>query len=493
MNSQVRKLFLLVLVMFLVLGSAVTLVQFVAAPGLYANPYNSRRLVQAAERDRGPIIVAGNPIAYSERVNASNKFQRTYAEGPTYAAVTGYFSAANFYATELEEAADEILEGDTSELFWQRLRSLVAGRPRQGGGVELTLDPALQKEAAAALAGRKGAVVAMNARTGAILALYSSPSYDPNPLASLDYDVAGESTQQLQGDPDRPLTNRAIAGDRYHPGSVFKLLTAAVMLEDGIGPDTLLDSPPSITLPQTDVTLSNIEGDDCGSGNVSLTEAFARSCNTTFALATEKMKDNELGAMAERFGFGTSFDVPMPVTASYFPEVLTPPELAMSAIGQFDVSVTPMQMAMVTAAIANDGKMMQPYLIDAVVDSDNKQLSVTKPREISQPIKPEIASQLGAMMVQVVEAPYGTGAQMAIPGLTVAAKTGTAETGIEDMTDAWAVAYAPAGILAEDSANVAPIVVAVVVEGDDADPSPHGGPVAGPIARALLEVANNEH
>lgn len=488
MNSQVRKIFLLVLIMFLVLGCAVTLIQFVNAPSLYANAYNSRRLVQAAEKDRGPIIVAGTPVAYSDRVGDKNQFQRSYAQGLTYAPITGYFSAANFYATELEEAADEILEGDTSELFWQRLRSLVAGRPRKGGGVDLTINPQMQQAAVNGLGGRPGAVVAMNARTGAVLALYSSPSYDPNPLASLDYEVASETAQKLQADPDRPLVNRAIAGDRYHPGSVFKLITAAAMLEDGVTPDTLLESPVSMTLPNTEVSLSNIDGESCGSGNVSLTEAFARSCNTTFAIASQNMPDGKLKETAERFGFGTSFNVPMPVTASYFPDDTTAAELAMSAIGQFDVAVTPMQMAMVTGAIANQGKMMQPHLISAIVDSDNKRISVTKPQQISTPISADVAQQLGAMMQQVVEASYGTGTQMALPGTTIAAKTGTAETGEDGMTDAWAVAFAPSGLSAEDTANVQPIVVAVVVEGTEADPTPHGGPVAGPIVRAVMEA-----
>lgn len=482
MNAQVRRVFVVVLVLFLTLGAAITLIQFFQAPGLYADPRNSRQILQAMEKDRGPIIVDDSAIVFSERAGG-HQYRRDYAEGPLYSAVTGYFSSVNMSATGMEAAADTILQGDTSELFLQRMRNLIAGRPRQGGGIKLTLKSAMQQVAAENLDGRSGAVVALDVKTGAVLSLYSAPSFDPNLLATLDSQDAQSAYEQLVDDPARPLNNRAIASDRYAPGSVFKILTAVTMLENGVTPQTKLPSPVSITLPGTDTQLSNIEQSECGDGNVTLEEAFARSCNTTFALASEHFTDKQLRDVTARFGFGAPLAIPLTVTPSYFPSDLTAAQLATSAIGQFDVAVTPMEMALITASIANGGVAMQPYLVSDILDADNEVVSTTKPGQLATPVSPEVADQVRQMMVGVVQQPYGTGGTMAIPGTTVGGKTGTAEVGAGDRTNAWAVAFAPA----EDPQ----IAVAVLVEGDDNDPLPHGGPVAGPIARQLLEVGLN--
>lgn len=467
--------------MFLTLGLAATVIQFFSAPTLIADGRNSRRILQAAERDRGPIIVDETPVAFSDRLDdGTERFQRVYPEGELYAPITGYFSSVNLSATGMEEAVGTILDGDTSDLFAQRLRNLFAGRSRQGGGVELTIDSSLQQVAAGALGDRKGAVVVEEAKTGRILALYSSPSFNPNPLASLDSAEVAKADEQLQKDPDRPLANRAIASDRYAPGSVFKILTSVAMLESGVDADTELDSPVSITLPGTETELSNIESSECGTGFVTLTEAFARSCNTTFALASEDLPDGKLAEVAARFGFGESLSIPLAVTPSYFPDDTNAAQLAMSSIGQYEVAVTPLQMAMVAQAIANDGKMLRPYLVDSVLDADNRQVSKGAPEELGQPISSDIAKTLTRMMKAVVDEPYGTGTSMAMYDVSVAAKTGTAEVGDGSTANAWAVAFAPA--------DDPQLVVSVIVEGDESDPWPHGGTVAGPIVRQLLEA-----
>ncbi len=485
MNAQVRKIFAVVLLLFFALGAALTWIQFVQAPELRQDARNSRTILQAAERERGAIIVAGTPVAYSERLDdGTERFQRVYPEGDLYAPVTGFFSSVNLFATGMEAAANDILEGDTSSLLIQRIRNLIAGRPRQGGGVELTLDPSLQQAAQDALAGRKGAVVVEEAKTGAILALYSSPSFDPNPLASLDTSVALQANQALLEDPDRPLNNRAIASDRYAPGSVFKIVTATAMLESGMSVDTELDSPVTMTLPGTDTQLSNIDMSECGTGRVTLREAFARSCNTTFALGVQDLPEGRLESVARDYGFGADLTIPLPVSASHFPTDLTAAQLSTSAIGQFEVAVTPLQMAMVAQAVANGGNMMQPYLVSRVLDADNDERSVTKPEVLAKPISASVARELTDMMQAVVDEPYGTGQTMRLSYADVAAKTGTAEVGDGSRTNAWAVAFAPV--------DDPQIVVSVIVEGDDNYPLPHGGDVAGPLARDLLEVGLNE-
>ncbi len=481
MNAQVRRLFMVVLLMFATLAVAATGIQFVQAPTLNADPRNARTILHAAELDRGPIIVAGSAIASSVKDSNDSRYQRTYAQGPLYAPVTGYFSSVFNQATGLEKAAESTLEGNAQVLLGQRLRNLFTGQGRVGGGIVLTLNPDMQQVAADQLGARRGAVVAMDAKTGAILALYSSPSFDPNPLAQFDSVTANEAFNKLDQDPSRPLINRAIAGDRYAPGSAFKILTSIALLENGVAaPDTRMPSPVEATLPGTATSISNIESTECGDGNPTLAEAFARSCNTTFVLASEHLTHDQLADVAARFGFGADLSIPLDVTPSVFPEETNAAQLAMSAIGQYDVQVTPLQMAMVAQAIADGGTLMTPYLIDKVVDADLQTVSTTAPEVRAKPVSSDIAAQLTTMMTGVVNQPYGTGTPMAIDGVSVAAKTGTAQVGDTGYANAWAVGFAPA-----DDPQIA---FAVVVEGDDLQPVPHGGDVAGPIARALLEA-----
>jgi len=329
-------------------------------------------------------------------------------------------------------------------LLAQRFRNLFTGQNRQGGGVVLTLNPNMQKIAAEKLGNRKGAVVALDANTGAVLAMYSSPSYDPNSLAVFDSQEANTAYTNLINDPSKPLYNRAIAGDLYAPGSTFKILTTIALLEKGaVTPETEMDSPVSTTLPGTATSVSNIESTECGNGHPTLSEAFARSCNTTFVLASEKLTHTDLADVTNRFEFGTSQKIPLSVTPSQFPDSTDSAQLAMSAIGQYSVKVTPMEMAMIAQTIANKGTMMRPYLISQIVDSDLQVQSQTSPIRVGQKITPEISSQMTQMMTGVVSQPYGTGTSMAIPGVSVAAKTGTAEIGNGDPANALAVGVRP--------------------------------------------------
>ena len=480
MNNQIRKIFIIVLLMFALLGVGVTNTQFISASSLNADARNQRTILHAAETDRGPIIVDKTAIASSEREADSKRYTRSYAEGPLYASVTGYFSSVGNASTGIEAAEEDVLDGQSQTLLGQRLRNLLTGQNRQGGGVELTLNPDMQKAAAAALGNRKGAVVALDAQTGAILAMYSAPTFDPNQLASSDAGAVSDAFSTLSSDPNHPLLNRTIS-ERYAPGSTFKILTSIALIENGVAdPDLPMASPVSTTLPGTATEVSNIESSTCGNGNPTLTEAFARSCNTTFVLASEQLTNQQLVDITNRFGFGRETQIPLSVTPSVFPSDADAAQLAMSSIGQYTVQTTPLQMAQVAQTIANDGQMMTPYLIDSIVDADNQVVRTTTPTDAGRPISSETASKLRAMMEAVVSQPYGTGTTMALPNVSVAAKTGTAETGEGDRANAWAVGFAPA-----DNPRIA---FAVLVEGDDTDPTPHGGDVAGPIARAVLEA-----
>jgi penicillin binding protein transpeptidase domain protein len=322
--------------------------------------------------------------------------------------------------------------------------------------------------------------VALDAKTGAILALYSSPSFDPNALASRDAGEVQDAYATLDADPKNPMLNRTIS-ERYAPGSTFKVLTAIALIENGIAnPDTRMDSPVSTTLPGTNTEVSNIESSTCGDGKPTLTEAFARSCNTTFVLASEKLTTQQLTDVTKRFGFGDEQEIPLTVIPSVFPSDADSAQLAMSSIGQYTVQATPMQMAQVAQTIANGGQMMSPYLIKQIVDADNQTIRKTKATEAGRPISADTASKVTGMMQAVVSQPYGSGTPMALPNVSVAAKTGTAETGDGDRANAWAIGFAPA-----DNPQIA---FAVIVEGDETNPTPHGGDVAGPVAKAVLEA-----
>ena len=479
MNAQIRKIFVVVLIMFAMLGLAVTNTQFISAPSLNADPRNVRTNLHAAEIDRGPIIVEKTAIASSE-LDDDNHYTRVYDQGSLYVSATGYFSSVGYGSTGIEAAQENVLDGQSQTLLGQRLRNLLTGEKRQGGGVELTLRASMQEAAAAALGDRKGAVVALDAKTGAILALYSSPSFDPNALASRDAGEVQDAYATLDADPKNPMLNRTIS-ERYAPGSTFKVLTAIALIENGIAdPDTRMNSPVSTILPGTNTEVSNIESSTCGDGNPTLTEAFARSCNTTFVIASEKLTTQQLTDVTNRFGFGREQEIPLTVIPSVFPSDADSAQLAMSSIGQYTVQATPMQMAQVAQTIANGGQMMTPYLIKQIVDADNQTIRKTKATEAGRPISADTASKVTGMMKAVVSQPYGSGTPMALPNVSVAAKTGTAETGDGDRANAWAIGFAPA-----DNPQIA---FAVIVEGDETNPTPHGGDVAGPVAKAVLEA-----
>lgn len=479
MNPPIRKLTAIVIVMFLTLMGAVTYIQYFRAPELNADARNVRTLYAEYGKERGPIIVAGDPIVTSEPVDDPLNYLRTYHRPELYAPITGYFSTVFNSMTGMERAGNAILGGSASSLIKQRLEQLVTGAQPQGGGISLTIDPNAQEAAWNALGNHRGAVVAVEPSTGKILALVSKPSFDPNELASRSSDVAGSAWQALNDDPNKPLFNRAIAGDLYAPGSTFKIITAAAMIETlGLDADSLVDSPKEYTPKGTTATIPNFANAVCGdgSGTVPLRVAFAESCNTTFAMGGVEVGLEDLSAMANAFGFGESFEIPLAVTASRFPEEADEAALAMDAIGQRDVIATPLQIAMTAMAVANDGVIMKPYLIDQVLTADLGIVSTTEPSEFASPILPETAGILRDMMIDVVT--KGTGRAAALSAVHVAGKTGTAEV-TNAPANAWFVGF--------DATDNPQVVVAVVVEEGE-----HGGAVAGPIARDVISAVVND-
>ena len=358
---------------------------------------------------------------------------------------------------------------------------MVTGKVPGGASLELTINPAAQKAADEALGNQRGAVVALDPRTGAILAMVGHPQYDPATLASHNLDSVENAWKKLNANPGRPAVNRAIAGDLYPPGSTFKLVTAAAALSSGkYTEDSVVPGPARLDLPLTKTDLPNDDGLPCGPGNQStLTHALEISCNTSFGGLGLKLGADALRTQAAKFGFGDALRVPMRVSPSSVPANLNAPQLAQSAIGQYDVRVTPLQMAMVSAAIANRGVVMSPYLVQTVRGSNLDVIDRTSPEQISQAVTPEVAAQLTRMMEKVVTSGTGTAAQ--IPGVSVAGKTGTAQSAKGAAPHAWFTSFAPA-----DDPKVA---VAVVVEdGGNAGNEAFGGRVAAPIARDVIKA-----
>lgn len=483
MNNQIRRLTIVIMIMFLSLMAASTLIQFFFAPTYMADARNQRAVYAAAARDRGPILVKGEAIAKSEPSQDSFRYQRVYTNPEMYSLITGYqMVAVSAPSTGLERNQNEVLTGTAPSLLTSRLKQLFTGAQVRGGALELTINPDMQREAWDKLGDRKGAVVVLDAKTGAILALVSKPGYDPNLLASHNPQEVLEADRALQEDPSRPLDNRAFGGHLYPPGSVFKLVTTAALLENtDLNADSEVDAPREISLPQTSAKLHNYAHEACGDGKVPLKEAIARSCNTPFALQAMEVGASALKNAAEDFGYDQELSIPLEVSPSQFPKIESKAQLAQTSIGQYSLQVSPLQVAMTTQAIANDGVQMKPYLIQEILDGELKVQDTTEPQMLRTAVPKEVAQQLQTMMREVVTAPYGLGHGSALESLQAAGKTGTAELGNTGSTIAWFTGYAP-----YDNPQ---LVIAVALEGDSSwVKDPTGGKYAIPVAADVLKV-----
>ena len=493
MDRQIRKLGIALLVLFLIAFAQVNYIQVFAADRIAEDPANAQRqLIAEYKVDRGSILAADGTtvLASSRKSPGALRFQRRYPHGELYAHETGFYSFV-FGRTELEQSYNDFLTGDAAELLPQTLTDLILGRPKQGATIVTTLVPEIQEAAEAAALAEAGdvAIAAIDPATGDVLALVSEPSYDPNLLASQDPKVVRDSWDELNADPEKPLLSRA-SDELFPPGSTFKLVTASAALENGFGPESLWPNPNELDLPLTDATIENFGGSTCSGGSqITLADALRQSCNVVFGAVGLVLGPEKLAEQARAYGFTAEagedlvpFDIPW--TSGVFPAPETfvdrEPAVAISAIGQQDVAANPLQMALVAAAIANDGVEMQPRLVTEARDPSGRVIAEFQPQEFSRPLSPENAAALTQMMVGVVESGTGTAAQ--IPGVTVAGKTGTAQHGDGEDPHAWFVCFAPA-----EAPRIA--VAVIVLDGGSLGSEATGGQVAAPIARAVLEAA----
>ena len=477
MNKPIRRVAFVAMIMFGLLLANGTYMMIVRQSALTAEPQNRRVRDAEFAQDRGAILAAGQTeIASTEPSDDSFKYQRVYPEDELYAPITGFYSY-DHGRTALESTYNTQLAGTDDALFVRRLIDMVTGRAPRGASVQTTIVPKMQRAAAEALGDQKGAVVALDPQTGAVLAMVTSPSYDPNDIASHDIAEADRAYRRLAEDEDRPLANRA-AREIYPPGSTFKLVTAAAALAEGKTAESKVDSPTRLKLPGTNTFLGNSA--NCGGRRVTLTQALRVSCNTAFANLGLEVGEQKLREQAALFGFDRRHLADLGGAASRFPDKVDDAQLALSSIGQFDVAASPLQVAMVSAAIANDGVLMDPYVVSMVQAPDLKPLETHQPDVLSKPLTAEQAAELQEMMAVVVD--DGTGANAQISGVEVGGKTGTAQSDPKRKPFAWFTSFAPL-----DDPRVA---VAVVVEDADIPRSDiGGGRVAAPIAKAVMEAA----
>ncbi|MFB7273422.1 penicillin-binding transpeptidase domain-containing protein [Streptomyces sp. NPDC056244] len=480
MNKTIRRTAVTCLLLVLALLVRATWVQAYEAKALADDKHNRRNIIAQYAQPLGDIIVAGSPVTGSRKTTGSDlAYERTYTDGALYAPVTGYSSQA-YGSTQIEGIYSDVLDGTDSRL--KNPIDALLGKQTAPGDVLTTIDPAVQEAGYRALGSKQGAAVAIDPVTGRVLAVVSTPSYDPTRISGT---TDGDAWKELTGDPAKPMVNRALR-QPLPPGSTFKLVVAAAALEDGLygSVDEPTDSPDPYTLPTTTTVLRN-ENSSAPCENASIRTALAYSCNTVFGKMADDLGQDKVRAMAERFGFDdTTQDVPVRASESVYPSGMDRAQTALSGIGQFDVTATPLQMAMVSAALANDGMLAAPHMVSKVVNASGDTLRSYPDGDTTRIVSSSTAEQLRSAMVTVVE--DGTGTNARVDGAEVGGKTGTAQHGVDNSRTpyAWFTSYA------KDSATGKEVAVAVVVEDSGAARSEvSGNGLAAPVAQKMMTAA----
>ena len=471
MNAPIARLFVVVVVLFAVLVGFTSRWTVFDANALRDNPRNHRELIEEQQIRRGVIRAGDDTVLARSLEQADKSYVRTYPQGRLFSHAVGY-SYVRQGRAGLERFYDDDLSGRTNEL--NSLIDRLSGSEQAGDNLLTSLNPAAQRVALAQLGGRKGAVVALDPRSGAIKVMASVPGYDPNSVKNQ------RAFNALNRDDNAPLLNRTTQAG-YPPGSTFKVVTAIAALDSGrYTPDSRISGRNAKTI--SGVPLNNDAGESFG--DITLTEALTRSVNTVFGEVGEKLGKATMKKYMDRLGFGAPVEVDLPrderaasgerVRGRVVPATNGAVDVGRMAIGQDKLTVTPLQMAMVASAVANGGKLMKPRLGDRIVDRDGRTVRRLVPKEMAQVMSPQTASQVGAMMSQVVK--EGTGTAAALEGIDVAGKTGTAEVDRPcGPNQLWFIAFAPA----QDPR----IAIAATVECGTG----FGGTIAAPIAKAVMQ------
>jgi peptidoglycan glycosyltransferase len=489
MNRALRRISLVVLAMFLLLLLSVNYVQAFEPASLAVQRGNARVFSQQYQYQRGSILTSNNKtIAESVHVKGIYAYQRSYPDPLVYAPVTGYDSL--YSSTGIEKTEDKFLSGSDPQLTVHNLIDLVTGKPRRGATVQLTINSAAQTAAYNALkeTGLPSGAVALDPKTGAVLALASYPTFNPNKYATFNSAQLKRADNRYLNDPAQPLLNRAI-NQTFPPGSTFKVVTSSTAFSTGkYNPQTRVYAPTNLKLPGTTKELINFDNLPCdngsnptGNGKVPFIYAFTVSCNTVFGNLGMQLGDNAIRQQAVKFGMNdANLRIPLPVSASSYPPIPgnDPALTAYSAIGQYSDQVTPLQEAMFSAAIANNGTLMTPYMVQKVTAPDLTPLETAQPTPLGQTVSPSVAANVSQMMVDVVKQPYGTAHNTAfLPNIAIAAKTGTAQNGANNtgLDDAVFTCFAPV--------SNPQIAVGVIVKGGGL-----GADASAPIAVKIIQA-----
>ena len=450
-NKKIIRVLVVVSIMFLVLVSYLLYFNMFSAEKVASNPYNKRQWEDERFVKRGSIYDRDGEVLAETIIDGDSR-TRSYPKGHLYSHIIGYYSRV-YGKSQLEMKYDKQLlgHGDINITF-NELRS--------GYDLNLTIDNDLQEYAYKQLDGRRGAIVAIEPETGKILAMVSYPDFDPST------DAIEKNWKYIVEREDSPLLARATGG-LYPPGSTYKIVTAATAYNAGYSDKTFEDNG---VFKQGGLKVSNYGGESYGTINVR--KAFEVSSNFAFCTLGYELGAQNVKDAAEAFGVNKDIDTDIPVSKSRIDyKKMTNEDAALVSIGQGQLLMTPLHVAMLGAAVANNGKMMKPYLVNTITTSSGLTLSTTKPTVFCQPMSAECASYMNGLMIDVVK--EGTGRSAAISGITVAGKTGTAEN--ENEKDhAWFVGYAPA--------EKPTIAVAVLLENDGRS----GGASAAPIAKKVM-------
>lgn len=471
MNANIRRLGIFLLVAFAIMLADITYWQVLDASSLASRPENPRIQNQALRVRRGLILDRRGVVLASRTIDSQGVVGRSYTD-PSLSQVIGYDSPI-YGKSELEQTYDSYLTGENVGTSWKREVAQWEHKLVTGNNVTLSIDDRLQQQVAAIMPDRPGAAIVADPRNGEILAMVSKPGFDANQINDPTY------WNSLLQNPDSPLINRPVNG-YYPPGSTFKVVTMSAALDSGIMSPTTLFQGADATGPLTvdfHTFPASINNLPAGVGAVDLTHALMYSDNIAFARVGLDLGASRFQDYAHRFGVDQPIPFDIPVFTSHLMnrgENFSPLELASSAFGQGGLHVTPLQMLMAAEAEANGGSIPRPVLVENVTAPDGSVVKSADHGTLFDPISSQTASQMRDAMVQVVEA--GSGFEAKIPGISVAAKTGTAETAVGEQPHAWFVCFAPA-----DHPRVA---VVVMVE--------HGGEgafVAAPLARQILQAA----
>jgi peptidoglycan glycosyltransferase len=508
MDRQIRRLGFAFVGLFVLLFAQVAYVQVFASERIAADPANAARQIRAEYSvERGQILAADERTVLAKSVKNPDqdsiyKFLRVYPGGALYGQLTGYYSRIYGYSG-LESAMNPYLAGTAPEFTAQNLTDIILGRPKVGGTVVTTIQPALQRAAKTALGSHLGAVVALDPGSGNVMAIWSNPSYDPSELSTGTNEQITTAWNELLDDPDKPLVSKAFQ-ELYLPGSTFKLITASAALENGWGLEKTWPNPHRLDLPQSSAELTNFGDELCngGSAKVSMLEAFTESCNVTFGEIGLELGAEKLSNQAFAYGWCpilpptqlTCAQPTVPFTLpwepgrfpepAYFEDNL--PKVALSAVGLDNDKQNPLQLALETAAIANGGTEMEPKLVTEVRDSAGRTIKTFQDAVYGHPISPDTAAKMRTMMLSVVQ--RGTGTEAQVPGWEVAGKTGTStncgtEPNCTTPPNAWFTAFAgPPG----QTPRI--VLAAIVIDGGSMGSEATGGRVAAPIVKQVIEA-----